>query len=98
MRAARLALILTFAASAAAAQQLRPFCAERPGKATPPCIVDAGHVQLETGLADVLLQPGEDVVALAAGELRVGLTRRLEAQVGWAPLLIGYKTGLGDAS
>jgi hypothetical protein len=85
-------------AAPAAAQDLRPFCAERPGKATPPCIVDADHLQLETGVADALLQPGDDVVTLGATELRFGITRRLEAQVGWAPLLIGRQTGVGDAT
>ena len=98
MRPVPLVLMLSVLAAPAAAEGLRPFCAERPGKATPPCIVDAGHVQLEVGLADALLQPGEDVTTLGATELRFGLTRRVEAQIGWAPLVIGHETGVGDAT
>jgi hypothetical protein len=30
----------------------RALCADRPGKAIPPCIVDVGRLQLETALAD----------------------------------------------
>ena len=31
---------------------LRPFCADRPGKGTPTCILDVGHWQVEVGLID----------------------------------------------
>ena len=40
------------AADAASSDGLRPLCADRPGKATPPCILDAGHTQLEVGVVD----------------------------------------------
>ena len=106
MRAAVLALILSLAAPAAMAQDLRDFCAERPGKATPPCILDKGHVQLEVGLYDETLQRGggvhEDGYALGAFELRLGVSRRTEVEAGWAPLIVdrvrgsGHATGVGD--
>ncbi|HEY3947613.1 transporter [Phenylobacterium sp.] len=94
--------------SAARADDLRPFCADRPGKATPPCILDEGHLQVETALADAVFlhAPGqhEDVTAYGATELRAGLTSRLEVEAAWAPLIVdrvrgsGSVTGSGDAT
>src|ERR1700754_1567747 len=106
MRAVVLVLMLSIA-TPCAAQALRPFCAERPGKATPPCILDAGHLQLEVGLADGVFERSagahEDTYSLGASELRFGLTRRVEVEAGWAPLIVdhvrgaGRTTGVGDA-
>ncbi|MBS0363245.1 MAG: transporter [Proteobacteria bacterium] len=109
MRHAVLALTALIAAPLAAhADDLRPFCADRPGKATPPCILDAGHLQVETALADAVFlhAPGqhEDVTAYGATELRFGLTGRLEIEAAWAPLIVdhargaGTTTGVGDAT
>jgi hypothetical protein len=99
------ALGMTTAAPAHAAD-LRDFCADRPGKATPPCILDAGHVQIETGLADAVFQRSGgahgETYALGASEVRFGLTPRLEAEVAWAPLIVDHQrgsaqvTGVGD--
>lgn len=107
MRLALAAILLSLVATMAAAADLRDFCAERPGKATPPCILDAGHLQLETGLADAVFARGraghEDLYALGASELRFGLTRRTEVEAGWSPLIVdhvrsqGRTTGVGDA-
>jgi hypothetical protein len=101
-----LALPILLAAAGARAEDLRPFCADRPGKATPPCILDAGHLQLEVGLGDANFQNGagvhEDTYGLAATELRYGLTRRLEAELDWTPLILDrrkgspHETGVGD--
>ncbi|HEX5261893.1 MAG TPA: transporter [Phenylobacterium sp.] len=87
---------------------LRPFCADRPGKATPPCILDQGHLQVETALADAVFlhAPGqhEDVTAYGATELRAGLTSRLEVEAAWTPVIVdhvrgaGTTTGSGDAT
>ena len=104
-----LALGLTlFVAHPAHAQDLRDFCAQRPGKATPPCIVDAGHLQVEVGLADAVFQRSggvrEDTYMLGATELRLGLTPRIEVEAGWSPSVIDTTrggerlTGTGDAS
>jgi hypothetical protein len=57
-------------ASAAAAADEQPICADRPGKATSACTVPAGHWQIETGFADWSLQKsgGERDTSLAIGE------------------------------
>jgi hypothetical protein len=84
-------IILALAAlglgSAAQAEDLRAFCPDRPGLGTPPCTIDAGHFDVELGLADWTLErsPAERIDTVTAGELlvRVGLTESLEAQIGW---------------
>jgi hypothetical protein len=107
MRAVIFALpILLAAATAARAQDLRDFCADRPGKATPPCLVNAGHVQLEVGLGDGNFQNSggvhADTYGVAATEARFGLARRLEVELAWTPLVIQQVkgepsvTGVGD--
>jgi len=74
-------------AAPAAAQDLRPLCADRPGLETPACTVDAGHVQVELGLGDWILNRGADVRTdtILAGDIlaRIGLTGNLEARLGW---------------
>jgi hypothetical protein len=87
---------------------LRDFCAQRPGKATPPCILDAGHLQIETGLVDPVIQNSggihEDTYALGATELRLGVSRRVEVEAAWTPLIVDqtrgqqHVSGTGDAS
>lgn len=78
---------------------LRPLCADRPGKATPACILDAGHLQLEVGLVDYAVQtgPGERDRTLAVGgfELRAGLARRTEIEVDWTPLILDHDRQAG---
>lgn len=107
--AAVLAAAPAAAAAADAAENLRPLCADRPGKATPPCILDAGHVQLEVGLVDFATTRDPagrvDAYELGAFELRRGLTRRTEVELAWAPLVVTRarrpggdlrSTGVGD--
>jgi hypothetical protein len=87
---------------------LRDLCAQRPGKATPPCVVDVGHPQIETGLADAVFQRGagvhEDTYVLGATELRLGVSRRVELEAAWAPAVVDRTrgrpriSGVGDAS
>jgi hypothetical protein len=87
---------LALAAPAAAAEQLRPMCADRPGKATPPCIVDAGHFQLEVGLADWTNGTAADRVeteTFAAFEARLGLASRTEVELAWTPVSISRSSG-----
>ena len=76
---------------------LRDFCAQRPGKATPPCILDAGHLQIETGLIDPVFQHGggvhDDTYALGATDLRLGVSRRVELE----PPGAGHPTRRGSA-
>lgn len=107
MRSLLLALaIVPLCALPARAEGLRDFCADRPGKATPPCILDVGHLQIETGLADAVFRRGAGIhdttYTLGASELRLGLTPRLEAEAAWAPLIddhdraLGHRSGSGD--
>lgn len=108
MRILLLALSITLMAAAASAQDLRDFCAQRPGRATPPCIVDTGYLQAEVGLADAVFQRDtgvhEDTYSLAATDLRLGLTRRIELEAGWLPWVIDTtrggerRSGVGDAT
>ena len=107
MRAAA-GLVLALACTAARAEE-RPLCADRPGKATPPCILDVGRLQLEVAPLDVSFDRHgsgrDDVYAVAGFEARAGLTRRSELQVGWTPLSLErrradgiseHATGSGD--
>lgn len=84
------ALILA-AGPAGAQTTLRDLCPDRPGKGSPPCILDVGHLQAEIGLADLQRdrQSGVTTDSSAYGdlELRAGLTPRLEAQLAWSPAL-----------
>ncbi len=99
---------LALAAVPAHAEGLRDLCAQRPGKATPPCILDAGHLQLETGLADAVFQrhggQHEDIYSFGASELRLGVSPRVELEAGWTPLIVDTVrggdriTGSGDAT
>ncbi len=102
MRLPLAAALLSLIATSAAAADLRDLCAERPGKATPPCILDAGHFQLETGLADAVFvrgRPGhEDTYTVGASELRFGLNRRIEVEAGWSPLIVDHVRGAGRTS
>ena len=107
MRTVILVAATSLLAGSAQAQGLRDFCAERPGKATPPCILDAGHLQLEVGLADVVFERSRGAhhtaYTLGASEVRVGMTRRVEVEAGWSPLIVdhdraaGHRTGVGDS-
>jgi hypothetical protein len=80
-----LATLVAYAAPALAEE--RDFCPERPGLDTPPCIVDRGRVVVEASAVDWTLdrQAGTrtDTVLVGDALLRVGLTDRLEAQIGW---------------
>lgn len=88
MQPARIMLaLLGLAASAAQGEELRDFCPDRPGLGTPACTIDAGHFDVELGIADWTLDktPGSRTDTVEAGQLlvRVGLTDHLEAQLGW---------------
>jgi len=84
------ALAVSMASAAPAMAQsdggLRDFCADRPGKGTPTCILDQGHWQVELGLFDGGWQKTADsrVESLAFGDtvLRYGLDGLNEIQFG----------------
>lgn len=79
--------LLLCAAMPAAAGELRDLCPDRPGLGTPACTLDPGHVQLEVGLVDWTRDDdgGTRTDTILAGDalLRIGLTDRMEAQIGW---------------
>ena len=81
--------VALLAVPAAAMADEQPICATRPGKSTAPCTVPAGHLQLETGLADWSVQNagGERDTSLAIGEtaFRYGLSDRSEISLDVTP-------------
>lgn len=76
-------------APAAAAAEIPPICADRPGKATPACTVAVGHFQVETALAGWTLakQSGDRATSLtiAATTVKYGLTDRSNLEVDFTP-------------
>ncbi|HEX8642989.1 MAG TPA: transporter [Allosphingosinicella sp.] len=97
----------------ARAQELRDYCPDRPGLGTPPCTIDAGHFDVELGIADWTLDRTSDSRSetWAVGDmlLRFGLTDSLEAQIGWTAFghvssrdlatgSVSRASGVGDVS
>ncbi|MFN7918238.1 MAG: transporter [Vicinamibacterales bacterium] len=86
-----MAVALGFAATAApvAAQQTDDFCPARPGQTTPPCVVAAGGVIVETALATLVHEQAAGSrtrqLVVADTVVRLGLAHHVEAEVGWAP-------------
>lgn len=84
--ACTLGLLLSAAAFPAAARDDRDFCADRPGKGTPPCVLDQGRLQMELGLFDASRQTQADTRTETwdAGDLlvRYGLDGLTEVQLG----------------
>lgn len=82
-----LALAMLAGTGAAQAQELRPFCADRPGLGTPSCTVDKGHVVAELGVLDWTREQDGSLRsdAWTAGDLlvRLGVAESLEVQAGW---------------
>lgn len=69
--------------------QLRAFCADRPGQATLPCTVDAGHFQLETAITDVTYDRSggqvTDTYLFGDPTLKLGVANRTDVEVSMAP-------------
>lgn len=95
-----------------AAAQDRQLCTDRPGLGTPPCVVDAGRVQVEAGLGEWDRNAGPDdrtdTFILGDTLARIGLSDRLEAQIGWTSFgservrdrmtgTVSRDSGIGDA-
>ena len=83
-----IATLLELAAATGGAD-LRDPCFDRPGRLTPACIVDAGHVAVETAAVDFThaktLTDLTDTFALANTAVRLGVTQHLELLAGWTP-------------
>lgn len=79
--------LAALAALPAQAQDARDLCADRPGLGTPACTVEPGRLVFELGLVDWTQQKDAasetNMVTTGDALLRVGLTDRLEAQLGW---------------
>lgn len=80
---------LAMPATSATAADLRELCVDRPGKDTPPCIVDVGHLVAEVGAVQFSRETEEGETrrdyGFAETLVRVGLTGRSEVQLGWTP-------------
>lgn len=67
------------------------FCADRPGKGSPTCTLEAGGFQLEGGLAYVRHDEHgvrEEEFDYGALTLRWGVTDSMEAQILWSPYVV----------
>lgn len=86
-RSAGLAALAVIAWSGAARADERDFCADRPGKGTPSCTLDPGHLQVEAGLLDYSHSRDRDTIEddYTSGDLllRYGVDDSLEARIGW---------------
>ena len=73
-----------------------PFCVERPGQTTPPCLVKPRSVMIETGIATWTHSRAENdrlnEVATGATTVRYGVAPQLELQLGWAGLISSSHT------
>ncbi|MFI4983314.1 MAG: transporter [Nevskiales bacterium] len=74
-------------ACSARADDLRDFCADRPGLGTPSCIVDKSHVMAELGVIDWAHDNTAGVVSDSVTGwqllLRAGVSSNVELQLGW---------------
>lgn len=79
--------IAALSAVSAASAQERDFCADRPGKGSPPCVLDQGRFQAELGGVDAAFSRGGGVsvddVSYGGLELRLGLSPTVEGQLSW---------------
>ena len=91
-----LIVALLTGASAASAQDA-PLCSDRPGKATPSCVVAKGTVQVETSAVDWTRDQVEgvrsDTVLLADTLLKYGIGYDTEVRVGFTPYVRTRKRG-----
>jgi hypothetical protein len=94
-------------ATGAQAQEAHDLCANRPGRGSPPCVLDAGRGQVEVGLVDFThdKQAGAVTDTTLAGDLafRYGVTSTGEAELAWSPYIHvrnspggGTSSGYGD--
>lgn len=77
----------------------RPLCANRPGKGSPPCVLDQGRFQVETSAIDVTRDRAAGVTTTTTlyGDLalRYGLTPRLELELAVSPYVRVRESGSG---
>lgn len=82
-----IAVLAAVLSSLARADDLRDFCADRPGNGTPACTMDPGHFMLEVGLVDWTGNRTDgvrtDETDFGGVLLRYGLGESTEVQIGW---------------
>jgi hypothetical protein len=87
-RVAAIVLAILGLAGAARAEE-RDFCPDRPGKGSPPCVLDQGRFQIEVSGVDATLDKSAGVstrdIAYGGLELRLGLSSTVEGQLTWTP-------------
>lgn len=92
LRSLLLLAAATIAVPAAAKEESRDLCPDRPGLGTPACTVEPESMLFEMGLADWTLDRAADsrTDSWAFGDalLRAGLTPSLEVQLGWT--MVGH--------
>jgi hypothetical protein len=90
------------AARAGAAADDEPICADRPGKANATCTAPAGHVQIESGLADWTLDRSggdkETLLLLGATAIKYGLTERSHIEIDVTPFVRATSRAAGAHS
>ena len=84
------AIFFALLPSAALAEQPVDFCPDRPGKDTPPCIVDKGHVMIETSAINYSRERDGSQYEIGETLMRYGLTDRVELQLGLIPFAIAH--------
>jgi hypothetical protein len=96
------ALLVLAAAPAYAEDTARDLCADRPGRGSPPCVLDAGRFQVEASLVDFTHDRQTDTTTDTTlyGDLafRLGVTGTGEAQVAFSPYVESRQKGVGGSS
>lgn len=86
MGALALASLCVAGPTVAQTTDLRPFCADRPGKGAASCVLDRGHIQIEVGAFDSSRQTDDttEVEGWSAGAItaRFGVAAATELQIG----------------
>lgn len=86
---AALGLAMLGATAALADDDKHDLCAERPGLTVNECVIEPGHVQLETGLVDWTLERdhGDRTDTILYGDTlaRIGVAEKWELRIGWTP-------------
>jgi len=85
------------------AEDLRDFCADRPGKNTSPCSLDSGSYQLELNSYDQTFQrrggTATDTLLVLNPTLKYGLNDTLDVEASFAPVQdLRVKTAAGIAA
>ena len=83
------AMLTLWGSAALADDDKHDLCAERPGLTTNECVIEPGHVQLETGLVDWTLERdhGDRTDTILYGDTiaRIGVADKWEVRIGWTP-------------